>query len=531
MPAVGKPLRAALYARVSTSAQVNTTSLATQLSNCRARAKDLNCTAAGEYVDAGASGADASRPELDRLMGDIRAGAIDVVLVHKLDRIGRSLLNLLTLLGELDALDVQLVSISESFDTRTPVGRLQLSILASVAEFERERIRERIMDGLYARASEGGFVSSRPPFGYTTLDDPRGRGQLLAIDESQAVTIRRIHELMVVERVGTQSALQTLNDENRLADTGRPWTRGGLLAWIRRKGPQTAGGAFRWGGIDIPIPAILTAEQVTQWRAWLVGTGQPGQRSHSTYLLSGAIESSCGAVFTGRHARTKTKDQAPIYICPGRSGHRAGDPQRCDDTNLRMSTTDGAVWSEIVRVLTDPAALAGLVAAGREEAVGTDRVTAASTRVETIQRQIVNEYQGAIDAGFDADMARMMVAGRQRELAESKTELTRLAKARGRTNTSAADAAKAETLRERVEDLSDTERRSVVELLGIRVTVMGYEDCGACVGRGMVRVPGEQRPVQCDQCYSMRRLPVLSVTITVPQAMGAVIDQFDALAG
>lgn len=182
--------RAAIYARVSTSQQVDGTSLPTQLAECDATASRRDLTVVDKFVDAGRSGADASRPELDRMLM-AREGLIDVILVAKLDRLGRSLLHLLSLLVELDALSVQVVSISEGFDTSTAVGRLQLSILGSVTEFERERTRERILSGLHARAEDEGFVSSRPPFGYRAVPDPRGRGLVLEIDPDQAATVRR----------------------------------------------------------------------------------------------------------------------------------------------------------------------------------------------------------------------------------------------------------------------------------------------------------------------------------------------------
>lgn len=196
-------VRAAIYARVSTQSQVETTSLSVQLGDCRATAQRMSLSVVEEFVDAGVSGAKSRRPELDRLVDLVRSNQVDVILVAKLDRLGRSLLHLLELLAEWHELGVQIVSISEGFDTNTSVGKLQLSILGSVAEFERERARDRIVSGLYARAEEGGFVSSKPPFGYRTVPDPRGRGVVLDIDADQAATVRRAFELLVVQHIGT----------------------------------------------------------------------------------------------------------------------------------------------------------------------------------------------------------------------------------------------------------------------------------------------------------------------------------------
>jgi DNA invertase Pin-like site-specific DNA recombinase len=142
----------AAYIRVSTDSQ-RTDSQEMELKRyCRQRGwNDLTY-----YVDK-ISGAKASRPQLDRLMQDIRAGKIERLIVYKLDRLGRSLTHLALILDELNRLRVPLIASSQGIDTSddNPAGRLQLGVLMAVAEFERGIIRERVNSGLAAAKARG----------------------------------------------------------------------------------------------------------------------------------------------------------------------------------------------------------------------------------------------------------------------------------------------------------------------------------------------------------------------------------------
>lgn len=146
-------MRAALYARVSTSGKGQ---------DCEVQLRELreSCGRRGwdvtrEYVDSGVSGAKESRPELDAMLADARKGKFDVILVWKLDRIGRSLKHLVNLLAELESLGVSLVSLSDSLDLTTPQGKLMFAIVGAMAEFERSLIRERVKAGLRNAVSRG----------------------------------------------------------------------------------------------------------------------------------------------------------------------------------------------------------------------------------------------------------------------------------------------------------------------------------------------------------------------------------------
>src|SRR5215831_11703448 len=130
-------MRAAIYARVSTADQEPEN----QLGELRGYVQTRGWTAS-EYVDRGVSGAKDRRPALDRLVAEARRRRFDVVVCWRLDRLGRNLRHLVTLLEELQALGIAFVSLGEGIDCTTPAGKLQLHILAALAEFERARIAE-----------------------------------------------------------------------------------------------------------------------------------------------------------------------------------------------------------------------------------------------------------------------------------------------------------------------------------------------------------------------------------------------------
>jgi DNA invertase Pin-like site-specific DNA recombinase len=144
--------KAAIYARVSTH---NGQNPEMQVDELRAYCKKRGWDVAGEFVDKGISGAKEHRPALDRLLVLCRKRTIDAVVVYRYDRFARSLRQLVNALEEFRALGIDFVSLHEGVDTSTPNGRLVFGIFASIAEFERELIRDRVRSGLAAARRNG----------------------------------------------------------------------------------------------------------------------------------------------------------------------------------------------------------------------------------------------------------------------------------------------------------------------------------------------------------------------------------------
>jgi DNA invertase Pin-like site-specific DNA recombinase len=152
-----KTPRVAIYARVSTSDQ----NPRMQVEELRVLASQRGWNVVGEYVDQAVSGSKDRRPELDRLMVEIHKGRVDAVAVWKLDRFSRSLRHLITTLDEFRVRGVDFVSLHDSIDTSTPTGRFTFSVIAAVAELERDTIRERTRAGI-AAAKRRGVRVGRP---------------------------------------------------------------------------------------------------------------------------------------------------------------------------------------------------------------------------------------------------------------------------------------------------------------------------------------------------------------------------------
>ena len=138
-------MRIALYARVST---LNGQHPEMQLAELREYASRRGWKIVGEYVDEGISGCKESRPQLNRLMGDVHRRKFEAVLCWKIDRFGRSLKHLVNALADLDSYGVAFVSLKDNLDLSTPSGRLMFQIIGAMAEFERALIQERVRAGL-----------------------------------------------------------------------------------------------------------------------------------------------------------------------------------------------------------------------------------------------------------------------------------------------------------------------------------------------------------------------------------------------
>ncbi|MEE9209788.1 MAG: recombinase family protein, partial [Kiloniellales bacterium] len=141
------------------------------------------------FDDGGLSGATMERPALQRLLADIKAGNVDVVVVYKVDRLTRSLSDFARIVETFDAHEVSFVSVTQAFNTTTSMGRLTLNVLLSFAQFEREVTGERIRDKIAASKKKGMWMGGNVPLGYDPLD------RSLVINEAEAKTVRTLFQL------------------------------------------------------------------------------------------------------------------------------------------------------------------------------------------------------------------------------------------------------------------------------------------------------------------------------------------------
>ncbi len=192
-------MRAAIYARVSTVDKQNPEMQITPLKEyCRARGIDI----LNIYVDR-TTGAKDRRPELDQLMDAARKRQIDMIIVWKLDRFGRSLKHLVTAIDELNTLGIAFVSYQENIDLSTPSGRLMFHMIAAMAEFERELIRERVKAGVANARAKGKRIGRK---GLAPIDRRR---IIETYEQDPAQSLRTIAK---AARATLTSTARTLND-------------------------------------------------------------------------------------------------------------------------------------------------------------------------------------------------------------------------------------------------------------------------------------------------------------------------------
>ncbi len=205
-------MESAVYARQSVEKQ-NSLSIDGQIDLCRKTAgKELKV-----YQDRGFSGKNTQRPEFQRLMKDIRAGQIDKLYVYRLDRFSRSVADFGNLWNTLQENNVEFVSVSENFDTSSPMGRAMLHIIMVFAQLERETTAERVKDNYYKRASLGSWPGGPAPYGFTIgrIADADGRMRsALMIYPEHAAVVRRIFEAYAEEHESLGSIARMLNAEN-----------------------------------------------------------------------------------------------------------------------------------------------------------------------------------------------------------------------------------------------------------------------------------------------------------------------------
>ena len=183
------------------------------------------------YDDGGFSGGNLDRPALERLLADIRGGAVECVVVYKVDRLSRSLIDFARIIEIFEKHNVSFVSVTQQFNTTNSLGRLTLNILLSFAQFEREIIAERTRDKISAARRKGKWIGGRPVLGYDI--DPRS--SRLTINADEAIQVRTIFQLYLEYNV----LLPVVREIHR-----RGWR---TKQWVTRKGVTHGGKPFTKG--------------------------------------------------------------------------------------------------------------------------------------------------------------------------------------------------------------------------------------------------------------------------------------------
>ncbi|HOI25064.1 MAG TPA: recombinase family protein [Caldisericia bacterium] len=223
-------MKAAAYIRVSTEEQLKGFGLEVQKERIHYYAKFRGINIKKWYEDSGISAKTTQRPGLQLMIQDIKKNKYDALIVYKLDRLSRSLRDLLNLLEDsLNPYKCEFISVTEQFDTSVPQGKLMIQLLGSFAEFERNLIVERTWNGKMAKAQQGGYTGGEPPYGF------KAEGKQLVLDPEKITLIKRIIGLRK-GRHSYEEIAKTLNQEAEFfPKRGKQWYAKSIYNMVHNK--------------------------------------------------------------------------------------------------------------------------------------------------------------------------------------------------------------------------------------------------------------------------------------------------------
>lgn len=331
------------------------------------------------YDDGGISGGTLERPALKRLVADIQEGLVDVVVVYKIDRLSRSLVDFTKLVEVFDANSVTFVSVTQSFNTTTSMGRLTLNILLSFAQFEREVIGERIRDKVAASRKRGMWMGGFVPLGYDVRD------RKLVVNDAEAALVRRIFQGFV-EMESCTKLVQVLRTEGATTKRGRALTKSDVYRILSNR--VYLGEAVH-KGTAYPGEHDAIVEQA-QWDAvHAVLQVSPRVRVNRTRnttapLLRGLIFDSDGRAMSPSHSRGRGGQMYRYYV--SQAVLKGGATERPAIARLPAGEIEAAVIAQVRALLRQPEMVVGTWRAARATApdVTEQEVLLALERIEPL---------------------------------------------------------------------------------------------------------------------------------------------------
>ena len=310
------------------------------------------------YDDGGVSGGTLERPALKRLLADIEEGLVDVIVVYKIDRLSRALMDFAKLVEVFDRNNATFVSITQAFNTTTSMGRLTLNILLSFAQFEREVIGERIRDKVAASRKRGIWMGGFVPLGYDVRD------RKLVINPAEADLVRSVFTGFVETRSGTV-LLRRLREAGATTKRGKPFTKTDIYRVLNNR--VYLGEAVHKGtAYPGEHAAIVTS---AQWEAaHAVLQVSPRVRRNQTVsqtpaLLRGLIFGSDGRAMSPTHARGKRGQLYRYYTSQSvLKGSAADGPEIA---RVPAGEIEAAVITQVRALVRQPEVIVGTWQAAR----------------------------------------------------------------------------------------------------------------------------------------------------------------------
>lgn len=388
-----------------------------------------------KYDDGGYTGANMERPALKRLLADVQAGTVNCVVVYKVDRLSRSLLDFARIMEILDKHGATFVSVTQQFNTTSSMGRLTLNILLSFAQFEREMISERTRDKMGAARRKGKWVGGVPVIGY----DVAPKGGALVVNPEEARRVRDIFALYL--ELG--SLIPVVEELDR-----RGWR---MKSWTTREGRQAGGkpiaknslynlltnmiyvGKVDYGGqvYDGEHDRIVDDETWNGVQSALNRNGRRGGRNIGNKyaaLLKGLVR--CASCNVGMiHTYVNKKDRLyRYYVCV--KAHQRGWTQ-CETRSVSAPALENAVVEQLRGIGQNPTMLLGVLRQlaehrNRESAETEREKTDIEKELQSIAQEMKETVSAAGSAGSSADIATSRLAELQDRVSYLSSRLTDL---------------------------------------------------------------------------------------------------------
>jgi site-specific DNA recombinase len=412
-PASRAALRCAVYTRKSTEEGLDQdfNSLDAQRESAEAFIKSQSAEGwtclPDRYDDGGFTGGNMERPALKRLLADVEAGRVDIVITYKVDRLSRSLLDFARIMGTFDRHGASFVSVTQQFNSTSSMGRLTLNILLSFAQFEREIISERTRDKMAATRRKGKWSGGAPVLGY----DVDARAKRLVVNEAEAERVRAIFALYL--ELG--ALLPVVRELERRDWRGKAWTTrkgqrrgGGVIGKTRLQefltNPSYAGRVRYRGELFAGQQPALVDDQTWHRAQDLLAENRRAARhrpaASSDALLAGRVRCRpCGCAMTPARVVKRGGRRYAYYVCTGaqkRGWHT------CPSKSVSAATLEHFVLQQLLELdaaapAADPAPPGDGLQAAPAAPIDPDRLSLAE-RAHLIRSRLERvDYDG--DAG------------------------------------------------------------------------------------------------------------------------------------
>lgn len=320
-------MRVAIYVRVSTEEQAEEGySIKAQIDRLNAYATSQDWKVVKTYIDDGESAKDMKRTHLSIMLDDLKEDIFDCVLVYRLDRLTRSVLDLYTMLNLFEKYNVKFKSATEVYDTTTAMGRLFITLVAALAQWERENLGERVRMGMTQKAKEGKWTVSVPPFGY---DKDANDGDYLVINEKEATIVKEIFEYYTSGKYGVGKIAKMLNLRGIKTKSLHNWNTNtvryvltnpiyvGTMRYNYRVNTE------QYFEIKNTCPVIIKQELFDEANSMLSSRSKKHPRkATSPYIFTSVLKCArCGGSMAGKQASGRNRSVSYNYYCVN---HRYG---------------------------------------------------------------------------------------------------------------------------------------------------------------------------------------------------------------